>query len=379
MILLLLILGAVMTLVILFANGVISFPEFETIQNQEKTDILSVDDLEEGYYYVWHNAKKKDIHEDLEGAEDLSVFKMCPEGKINWSNNEFANHTIWFTSKNDVDIPTYYPGDELLFISSDYVPYEGIEWEHFADYGYTIGVANMVGDSSGHYRIINEDGKGYEGYVFEDSDAAVLNDYLGVEELFLDKVKTSNGEILVRENNVSAGGTVAGLVKNKKYVAEWYVGTYYQDYEMKANVHAFGSIESFKTYDYEFLHSNCIAIKMPEWLKTGYYYLDNIGLFRYVTSEDAAIYSGESYDPSVNWNEPIIIYDENGQMISNPTDPDFVENTELQNGEEVSTENEGDPGETEENEVQSSDEEKNLKTDKKEKKKSDTGKKKKEA
>lgn len=61
--------------------------------------------------------------------------------------------TVWFSSSEDADIPTLYPGDKLLFVSSTKVPYQGIEWERFSDYGYTIGVANMIGDTSGHYRI----------------------------------------------------------------------------------------------------------------------------------------------------------------------------------------------------------------------------------
>ena len=38
---------------------------------------------------------------------------------------------------------------------------------------------------------------------------------------------------------------------------------------MTANVHTFGFLESFTTYDYEFLHSNCIEIAIPSWFKTG--------------------------------------------------------------------------------------------------------------
>ena len=88
---------------------------------------------------------------------------------------------------------------------------------------------------------------------------------------------------------------------------------------MKANIHVFGSIETFTTYDYEFLHSRCISITIPDWFTTGYYYADEIGFFRYVTDKDADKYNGEPYDSNINWNKKIIIKDENGMIEYDPT------------------------------------------------------------
>lgn len=274
-----------------------------------------VDELEDGCFYIWHNEKESDIKVDLEKGSEDYIFQMCPSGEKNWEDNSSVNHTLWFTSSNDAEIPTLYPGDELIYVSTTYVPYEGINWEHFADYGYTIGIANMEGDNSGHYRITNNGEGDYSGYIYPNSDAAELEKYANVESLFLDKI----GSIKVRENLVSDGGTITGLEKDKSYVCEWYTGTYYQDYELKANIHAFGSLETFVTYDYEFLHSRCISITIPDWLTTGYYYLDEIGFFRYVSEEDAKNYNGKPYDPDIDWNEPIIILNENGLIEYDPT------------------------------------------------------------
>lgn len=308
---------------ILFSTGIL---KLETASNEEnvKKTIISVEDLEDNHYYVWHDDEVKDITSDLKGTVDEDVFTVCPAGDINWSKDSFISHTIWFTSANDSEIPTLYPGDELLYISSTYVPTGGISWERFADYGYTIGVANMVGDYGGHYYIVNSGTKkGYAGYVYTASDTNVLNEFQTVSNLFLDKI----GSVKVRDNFISDAGTVLGLEKDKKYVCEWYTGTYYQDFEMKANIHTFGSLESFMTYDYEFLHSNCIAITLPSWLKTGYYYLDDIGFFRYVSSSDAKNYNGKAYDAEIDWNDPIILYNEDGTVKYNPSVPDMDSST----------------------------------------------------
>ena len=93
----------------------------------------------------------------------------------------------------------------------------------------------------------------------------------------------------------------------------------YQDFKMKANVHTFGSLETFTTYDYEFLHSNCIEISIPRWFKTGYYYIEELGMFRYISKSDESLYNGKEYDENINWNDTIILYDKNDNLIYDPS------------------------------------------------------------
>lgn len=314
LIIILLAAGVLVFVFMLYNAGIITFDTYSA-NNQTATEAASVDALTNGCYYVWHNEKSNDITKDLNGTADTNVFKLCPAGDVNWDDDTFVTHTLWFSSSNDSSIPTLYPGDKLLYISANKVPYEGISWERFSDYGYTIGVANMEGDSSGHYRILSSDGEDFHGYIYEKSDANELNRYAAVTNLFLDKV----GGVAIRDNSISAGGTVINLDKDKEYVCEWYTGTYYQDFKMKANIHTFTHLEEFTTYDYEFLHSNVIEITIPDWLKTGYYYIDSVGLFRYVSEDYASSYNGKAYDSNVYWNDPIILYDEYGNLIYDPS------------------------------------------------------------
>lgn len=312
LIFLLIVIGIIAILFTFTKTGLISFDTFSQ-NNQTATVATQEDQLTNGCYYIWHNPNNEKKSNDLESSPN-GIYVLCPKGARNWDDDSFISHTLWFTSSNDEYIPTLYPGDKLIYVSPTGFSYQGFKWEHFADYGYTIGIANMVGDESGHYRIINTDGDGYEGYVYADSDANALNQYINVTNLFLDKI----GGVAIRENNISEGGTVLNLTKNNEYVCEWYTGTYFQDFKMKANIHAYGYIEEFTTYKYDFLHSNCIEIVIPEWLTTGYYYINGVGLFRYVTSDDAIIYNGSSFDKGINWNIHIIQYDDYGNMIYNP-------------------------------------------------------------
>lgn len=322
---------AVLVIVILILKGVIELPALATMEGELETEtekvVTSSEDLKEGSFYVWHNENSNNIEKDLAGVTKPDVFKECPAGVKNWEKSEFTTHTLWFSTAEDADIPTLYPGDELIYVNSTKVPYEGIQWEHFADYGYSIGVANLIGDDSGHYHIPYDPDKGYAGYINPESDVAVLNDYITVSELFLDRI----GSVEVRDDLVTDGGTVYGLDRNMKYLCEWYTGTNYQDYYMTANTHVFSSIETFTTYDYKFHHSNCISITIPEWLKTGCYYLEDIGFFRYVTGDDVKKYSGAAFDPDIDWNDPIIIRDQDGFLVYDPTQKDgeaFQKSTE---------------------------------------------------
>lgn len=300
-------------ILVFIINGAVSFATF----GQKEIDKMAekVEKLSNNHFYIWHNSSTNDITSDIINGSNSYVFKLCPTGDTNIDKNSFVDHTIWFTSDSDSDIPTLYPGDKLLYVSDESVPYEGITWERYADYGYTIGISNLESDNGGHCYIENPNGKGYKYYVYTSSDADQVNQFTGISTLFLDKV----GNNSVTGSSITDGGTVAGLTKDKSYLCEFYTGTYYQDFSLTANVHTFGILEDFTTYDFKFLHSNCIEITIPSWFKTGYYYVDGIGFFRYVTSLDSAIYSGQAYDETVNWNDPIKQYDSNGSLIFDPS------------------------------------------------------------
>ncbi len=230
--------------------------------------------------------------------------------------------SIWIDSSTDSQIPTVTSEDYLIYVSKTEVP-ESIVFERFADYGYTIGISNLLADAGGHYYLTYADMEedDYKYYIDSESDAMQLTELSLVEKLYLDKV----GIMKVEEGTVSDGGTILGLEKDQEYVCEFYTGTYYQDYMLTANIHSFGSMERFVSYEYEFMHSNFIVIQIPDYFVSGYYFVNGVGLFRYVTDEDLLTYNGEAYDATINWNEPMILYNEDGTI---QYDPSSVESTE---------------------------------------------------
>lgn len=329
----LMIVGIIVAVLVVIAIGsqIFGINLFATLSGENSkvpTSFSDVNELSSGKAYVWHH-EGGNIEDDLSGKVASNVFFTCIKGDYNFKNQELEEgvehpRSIWISSDTDDSIPTVTKDDLLIYISSTAVP-NGIIFERFADYGYSIGLSNMIKDGGGHYYIeyatVDEDD--YKYYLDMNSDASQLSSLEAIEKLYLDKV----GSTKVRENNVSDGGTVLGLTKDKSYVCEFYTGTYYQDFKLTANIHTFSSLERFTSFEYEFMHSNFIVISIPDYFKSGYYFVNGVGLFRYVASSDEATYNGEAYDENIDWNDPIIVYNENGEVIEDPSDPDFLKQT----------------------------------------------------
>ena len=316
------VIASLMGLSILTLSGCGIFQTLEGSKGESVNSYSNVYDLKSEKAYVWSNEGESDIKADLsEDRVGEDVFFIAPTGDINFSGEEKEEtyeyqRSIWFLTDTDKEIPTLTSKDALIYISDTKVP-EEIVFERFADYGYSIGISGLKEDESGHYYITfaETDEDDYKHYIYLESDASDLTEFNTITRLYLDKV----GGTLVRNENVSDGGTVLNLEKGKAYICEFYTGTFYQDFKLKANVRCFGSLERFICYDYEFLHANCIRIEIPDWFKSGYYFVEGVGLFRYVTDEDLRVYNGLTYDESIEWNDPIKQYDEYGVCIYNPS------------------------------------------------------------
>ena len=99
--------------------------------------------------------------------------------------------------------------------------------------------------------------------------------------------------------------SVKGLKKDAAYKCEFYTGTYFQDYKLTADARTFHQIEAYTFSDYDFVHSNFIVINLPDYMNSGYYSINGLGLFRYITEEDKAFYNGETYSDLIDWNATI--------------------------------------------------------------------------
>lgn len=209
----------------LMLTGCSVFPTLAGMESKEAKAYANVYDLKANKAYVWHHEGEADIRQDLaRDREGENIFFACPKGDTNFKGKELDRsgqypRSIWVSSSKDDEIPTIIGNNALIYISKTTVP-EEIMFERFADYGYSIGVSNMIPDEGGHYYFVyaETDKDDYKYYVDTASEAFSLLCFDTVARLYLDKV----GGVLVTEENVSDGGTVLGLTKDAQYVCEFY-------------------------------------------------------------------------------------------------------------------------------------------------------------
>lgn len=274
------------------------------------------------YYYIWHDENQTNIENDIN--TNLSKFKnysykifnpIYTDGAIRGEDTVGNNYRIyWMLGENDSKIPTFYKGDELIYYSETSIPTK-YEFERFYDHGYSIGIwglrETIVG--SGNYSLDSDKEIG----VKAGSSCDFLTSTLSQEDQTISL--TTVGDMKIGPDNVSKSGTVKGLLYGSKYDATFYLGTKRYVKQVIADTRIFSSFESktFSTNQYEFVGKGIIKIHLPEYLKTGYYIVNGVGLFRYVAEEE--------YTSNTNFNDPIIIKDDTGHVIYDPTkDIQFV-------------------------------------------------------
>jgi len=225
--------------------------------------------VHDGVYYPTYYYAKNDIDE--------------PEEYIN------PNRQFYFTTENEINIPTLYPGDKLVYYSTDSL-LDYIIWERFYDLGYTIGITNLKEMTSGriYLDLSDED----EENIVPASELYSIYD-LKKESLLVDKI----GGVPI-DNTLVTDGLINACKKSKTYDLELYTGTEFVHYDTTANIHAFKSYELFASIEYNTLQEFLYEIEVPEYLPTGYYHVDGQGFIR--------ICREPQYSETTNYNEQIL-------------------------------------------------------------------------
>lgn len=256
----------------------------------ELTPVTS-EELEAGNFYV---------------KNGNSFFKL-PSGTRTYSDDEIIakeatnDRIVWF-GKDDVFIPTLYKDDQLIYCTESTIPNSFI-WERYYDNGYTVGVSHLAQNEANRYTTTNL----YENIKADSSIAASLSEIAEEETIVIDKIDAKT----VNNTMISEAGTITGLSSGKSYKVDVYVGTKYIEANATADTHAFSSYELYETSNYSFDQSNFIILTIPNYFRSGYYYLNGSGMVRYanVTREEGIA--------AVNFNAPYYLgVDENGNIIT---------------------------------------------------------------
>ncbi len=284
---------------------------------------VTVNELKSGCYYVKNGGDFFELPTEgmnFDPSRPAETTTMEPNGII----RKDANRIVDFVYKDNA-IPILYKNDQLVFKASGNVP--SFTWERFRDQGYSIGLYGLSSSSAG--KIQFENGKsGNDGTSsITAAISASLADGMTLDNGFvLDKI---NGASLTGDN-LRPGGIVAGLTKDAVANCDLYVGTALISACATADMRAFTSFELYTTDLYSNSPDGYAIIDIPDYLKSGYYYINNAGLVKYYNVERGT----DTAD--IKMDDPYYYEDNSGNVM---TYYEYLEktgaisqNTEIQGG-----------------------------------------------
>lgn len=274
---------------------------------------------EEGPTYALTPVAESDLQAGLFYAKTPDGFYELPAGTRNYTDKELiakeadSSRIVWF-GEDDVCIPTLYKDDQLVYCTSETIP-SAFTWERYKDQGYTIGISGLTVNEANRYSVPASEAS----LKLDSSFVAGLAEVNDDDVLIVDKVDGKS----VNNTNVSEGGTITGLTAGKEYNVDTYVGSAYTSVACTADTHAFSSYELYETSTYSFAQSNYIILTVPNYLRSGYYYMNGIGMVKYanVTREEGI--------SAINFNSPYYLgTDEEGNIITADDKVDTTDTTE---------------------------------------------------
>lgn len=267
---------------------------------------LTEDQLQGGNYYI---------------NDGSSFYQVAPGTLYSSKDDDTAIATeaspdtrMVMFGKDDEQIPTLYKDSKLIYKSSDFnnPSAEGtvestptdFYLERFYDEGYSIGVRGLTNIDGTKFRTTISGVTYYPG-----SDASLILPTESDKELTLDKV---NG-VPISTDNVTSAGTIKGLTQGQSYTVDAYVGTSPVGGSIIADTHMFTSYELYDIKDYDLSENGYAVITMPDYMWSGYYYINGVGMFRYVNGYKTYGTDGVDYNTAYFMGT-----DKDNNIITNP-------------------------------------------------------------
>ena len=266
---------------------------------------LSLNDLQDGKYYI----------------KDGDSFYALPEAILSSSEENDTlipekAHDGRLAKMNEAEaeiIPTLYNDTELIYFNasntavpdasggSSVIP-TSFWLERFKDQGYSLGVSRLTAVGSKYHFTLND----------ISSDSSISQSLTA--EMGSDFVLDTIGGKNLSEDMLSPSGTITGLSKGQSYKVDIYSGTNYVGGEFIADTRYFTSYELYELTDYTLGTKGYVTIKMPSDYQNGYYYINGVGMFKFVNN------SKRDGDTNANYSVPYYITDENGEVLKNAYD-----------------------------------------------------------
>ena len=250
----------------------------------------------------------KELKDDMFYIKNDTGFYETVIGQTNLTDTtriakvEDSSRIMSFT-RNDSLIPTLYKDDTLVYSTSTGI--SKIVLERFKDNGWSIGTYNLQTDESSKAKYVigtsaydktSSLGAGFSKVEITNESALVIVDRVG-------------GKIITGDN-LTESGVVTGLKMGSVANVDLYVGTTHYEIPATVDTHILSSMELYEINDYMLNPDGYAEIVMPDYLLSGYYFINGVGMFKYVDNDRSEGIVG------VDFSVPYFYKDEQGKKIT---------------------------------------------------------------
>lgn len=223
---------------------------------------------------------KEDLQTEVFYIKNGTKFYTLPVGTTTFSGASQkispSRHVI-FTDEEMENLPVLYSNETFAIISQSNI-IEPRYLERFYDCGYSFGITGATYDIEGYiYFEISKN-------VHKGSDAQKYFKNSYADQI---RIETINGQ-KVSADMLTEGGVIKGLQKDTSYTITFYAGTVYQTATIKADTRIMESFEMYQTEASTLTKNSYSTVTVPDYMMSGYYYLSNVGFFRYNTGQKGA-------------------------------------------------------------------------------------------
>ena len=211
-----------------------------------------------------------------------------------------SSRIISFT-EDEVNIPTLYKDDSLIYYTTNQVP--TFTWERFKDQGYSVGMYNLQPTESGNVQF--EVGTSMTN-ANSDAYAGLSQIELGESVIIVDQVAGKS----ISSDDLSDCGSITGLKADEQANIDIYVGTQHYTIESTVDTRILSSMELYETTEYNLLPEGYASIVVPDYFLSGYYLINGVGVVRYVNNNRSEGIS------NIDFSTPYWYEDENGNKYT---------------------------------------------------------------
>lgn len=245
-----------------------------------EAEYIDLDKLALNTYYVKNGTKFSKVY--MPSSSFSGIARYVDQSRVIWM---FDNQPF---------IPEHYKGEIIAYSSKSVDDLDGITLERFKDMGYSLGIYGGKVESDGYYHMDSK----YNTCL--NSNAAEMFSKVKSNEIRI----VSLGGISIDKLIDQGSGIIKNLKEGQEYTMEFYAGTFFYRVNFIADTQFLKSMELY-TYGADKIYDTLngyMAFDTPTSLKSGYYLVNNDGLFlyhdhtkeEYVENEDLNVSGFES-------------------------------------------------------------------------------------